>query len=470
MVLHGIEPNKFTFIFLLKAYSLIPIGYKEEGKVVHGKVFKFGYYFDSFVRNGLMNFYSKCGDVKLAYRVFEELRSENVVNWNTMVGGFMSCGEIEKGRKLFDEMPERNVESWNVVISGYCKSGFVDVGRLLFDRMSKRDLFSWSAMISGYVQSRRGSEGIELFKEMQNDGIRPDGVILSSVLSACGQIGALDMGRWIYAYAGRNKVKYDVFLGTSLVDMYAKCGCIDEALRVFDSMVNKNVCTWNAIICGLAMHGYGGKVLELYKQMESANVAPNDVTFVGVLCACCHIGLVDEGRRQFNRMKKEFGIIPKIEHYGCMVDILGRTGLIHEAKDLIRSMPMDPNIVVLGAFLSACKLHGFTTVGDDVMRHLQNLAPEDGGCYVLLSNIYADVNQWDKVVEMRKMMKGMRVEKKIPGCSFIEVNSVVHEFLVDDKLHPNWRELCVIIDRLSTHLEFEGYVPNPSLVLYNIAE
>ncbi|KAF5188965.1 Pentatricopeptide repeat, partial [Thalictrum thalictroides] len=402
-----------------------------------------------------MNLYSKCGDIKAAYQLFDEVPSENIVNWNTMIAGFLVCGDIGKARELFDQMPERNVESWNVLISGYSKCGLLEAARSLFDQMPKRDLFSWSVMISDYAQCRRAAEALELFKEMVNVGLRPDVVLLSSVLSACGQIGALEMGKWIHSYVDRNSLKYDVFLGTSLIDMYAKCGCINVALQVFHNMSNKNACTWNAIICGLAMHGYGANVLELYKDMESAHVKPNDVTFVGVLSACCHIGSVDEGRRQFNRMTKDFHIIPKIEHYGCMVDILGRAGLIDEAKDLITSMPMEPNIVVLGAFLGACKLHGFTNVGDDVVRHLQNIAPGDGGCYVLLSNIYADENQWDKVAKMRKLMKQRGIEKKTPGCSSIEVNSVVHEFVVDDKLHMNWREIYLIIDRLRTHVEVE---------------
>ncbi|OVA14867.1 Pentatricopeptide repeat [Macleaya cordata] len=450
-----VKPTKFTFVFVLKAYSLIPSF--QEGKLVHGKLVKFGFCNDVYLRNGLIHMYSKCGDIRSAHLLFDEMPERNVVNWNTMIVACFDCGDIEGGRKLFDEMPERNVESWNAIISGYSKWDFVDVARSLFDMMPEKDLFSWSGMISSYVRSRRAKEALELFEDMmQNSGVKPDSVTMVSVLSACSQIGALEMGRWIHAYVGRNKLKYDVFLGTSLIDMYANCGCINIALEMFNSMPCRNIFSWNAILCGLALNGLGSNALELFERMNLEHVKPNDVTFVGVLCACCHIGSVNEGRRQFNRMVTEFGIAPKIEHFGCMVDILGRAGLIDEAKELVQNMPMDPNIVVLGALLSACRIHGVKDVGEEVLKQLHKLEPGDGGCYVLLSNINAADNRWDEVMKTRKMMRDMGVEKKIPGCSSIEVNSVVHQFLADDKLHPNWREVYEAIDRLSTHLEVEG--------------
>ncbi|KAF8387832.1 hypothetical protein HHK36_026493 [Tetracentron sinense] len=464
----GVEPNKFTFVFVLKAYSLKPS--YQEGRVVHGKVVKLGMHLDEFLRNGLIHMYSKCGNIGSAHCLFIEVPSNNVVNWNTMVTACFACGDTERGRRLFDEMTDRNVESWNTVISGYSKWGKVDVARSLFDVMPERDLVSWSGMISSYVHSRRATDALDLFKQMQVSGVRPDSVTMVSILSACSQIGALDMGRWIHTYVGKNNLKYDVFLGTSLVDMYAKCGCIDIALQVFNCMPQRNICSWNAMLCGLAMHGHGAEALAVFKQMESAHVGANDVTFVGVLCACCHIGSVDEGHRQFNRMCNEFNISPKVEHYGCMVDILGRAGLIDEAKKLIKNMSVEPNVVVWGAFLSACKIHGDTNIGEDMVRHLQKLATGDGGCYVLLSNIYAAENRWDEVSKMRKMMRRMGVEKKNPGCSSIEVESVVHEFLVGDKLHPYWREIYEVTNRIHCHLEVEGYAPNPSLVLYSIDE
>ncbi|XP_042518591.1 pentatricopeptide repeat-containing protein At5g48910-like [Macadamia integrifolia] len=464
----GFEPNKFTFLFVLKAYSLIPNS--QEAIILYGKLLKLGFYFDEFIRNALIHVYLKCGDIMAARLLFDEIPTDNVVIWNTMISGCFNYGDTESAQKLFDEMPNRNVASWNAVISGYSKCGHIDVARSVFDVMPEKDLVSWSVMISSYVQSRRAGEALNLFKEMQLSGIQPDGVTMASVLSACAQVGALDMGRWIHAYVAKNKLRHDVFLGTSLVDMYAKSGCIDTALQVFNSMPQRNVCSWNAMLGGLAMHGRGADTLALFREMESSGLAPNDVTFVGVLSACNHIGSVDEGRRQFDRMENEFNIKPKIEHYGCMVDILGRSGLIDEAKTLIKNMPVEPNVVVWGALLTAFKIQGDTDVGEEVMRGLKKMAPGDGGCYVLLSNIYAAGNQWGEVEKMRKMMRNMGTKGKVPGCSSIEVSSVVHEFFVNDKSHPQCREVYELISRISKPLEVEGYVPNPSLVLYNIDE
>eukprot|EP00268_Persea_americana_P033436 TRINITY_DN33109_c0_g2_i1.p1 TRINITY_DN33109_c0_g2~~TRINITY_DN33109_c0_g2_i1.p1 ORF type:complete len:593 (-),score=101.32 TRINITY_DN33109_c0_g2_i1:398-2176(-) len=461
------EPNKFTFIFILKAYSMIPTC--KEGRVVHGRLVKSRLLSDEFVCSALVCLYTKCGEIENAFQLFGENPTENVVTWNTMLAGCFASGDIDSAQRMLDEMPQRNVASWNAAISGYCKWGHVDLARAVFDKMPERDLISWSAMITGYNHSRRATEATRLFEEMLHAGIGPDCVTLVSVLSACSQIGALNMGKWIHAYVDRNKLRHDVVLGTSLVDMYAKCGCIDTALQVFHGIPYKNVFTWNAMICGLSMHGHGDAALSLFAQMELERVRPNDITFVGVLSACSHVGLVDEGRRQFDRMCKEYDIISKIEHYGCMVDLFGRAGLISEAKELIRNMPMEPNLVVLGALLNACKIHGDINDMEGVLKHLLKLGPGDGGCYVLLSNMYARRNRWGDVVKMRRLLRDMGLER-FPGCSSIEVNSMVHEFVVEDKSHPNWRDIFEALGRLNTHMEDEGYSPKSSLMLYDIDE
>ncbi|KAF5746734.1 pentatricopeptide repeat-containing protein [Tripterygium wilfordii] len=462
----GVELNRFTFLFILKAYGLRTS--LKEGRVIHEKIVKVGFCADMFIHNALINMYAKCGDIEAAYRVFVEMPSTSVVVWNTLITGFFNCSNIDGGRMLFDQMPERNVESWNVVIGGYCKLGHVDSARSLFDIMPKRDLVSWGSMISGYVHNGRAMEALQLFQEMLSASFSPDNVTFTTVLSACAQIGALDMGRWIHANLKSNKLMNDVFLATSLVDMYAKCGCIDIASELFHSMSCKNLCSWNAMLSGLAMHGYGFAALELFKEMESTCVAPNDVTFVAVLAACSHIGSVDEGRKQFNGMRNKYNLTPKIEHYGCMIDIFSRAGLIKEAKELIQDMPMEPNVIIWGALLNACRIYGYDDIGDDVVECLQKLASEDGGCYILLSNIYAAKNRWSEVEKIRKLMRELRPEKNIPGFSSIEVNGLVHEFFVEDRLNSNGREINQVVERLGTHLEAVGYVPNPLLFLCNV--
>lgn len=460
MRLRGVESNKFTFLFVLKAYGLRP-NYRG-GRIVHGKLVKGGLCSDSFTRNALIHMYLKCGSIDDAHLLFDETPYQNVVTCNTMMMGCFGCGDTERARRMFDEMPERDIGSWNVVVGGYAKLGHVDIARSLFDSMPERDLVSWGSMISAYVQNGRAAEALELFKEMMLAGVTPDNIIITSILSACAQTGSLDMGEWIHAYMKKNKLRHDIFLDTALVDMYGKCGSINTAFEVFNAMPKKNLCSWNAMLSGLAIHGHGFAALELFKQMESSGVEPNDITFVAVLSACSHIGSVEDGWNKFNQMEKIFNVTPKVEHYGCMVDILCRQGLINEAQELIRTMPMEPNVVIWGALINACKVYGYTDIGEDVKEYIQKLVSEDGGCYVLLSNIFAAKNQWSEVEKMRKIMKEMGIEKKIPGYSSIELENVVHEFFAEDRLHSKWSEISAVMERLNTHLEVECYEVNIS--------
>ncbi|XP_031491565.1 pentatricopeptide repeat-containing protein At2g20540-like [Nymphaea colorata] len=463
----GVPPNNFTFLFMLKTYSFM--GSCHEGRIIHGKIFRNGLDCDDYLHNALVSLYAKCGELESAQKLFEEMPQRNLATWNAMLNGYFIYGDVKVAQKLFDEMPERNVVSWNTMLGGYSRSGMLDLARSLFEVMPKKDLLSWSTMISGYIQSGQASEALELFHKMQLAGVGPDAVTMASVLSACAQIGALDTGKWVHAYVERKKLRHDVVLSTSLIDMYAKCGLIDMALQVFNTMQHRNLYSWNALICGLAMHGMGHEALEFFGHMGKSCIMPNQITFVGVLCACCHVGCVEEARRQFRCMTEHFDIDPTIEHYGCMVDVLGRAGLIDMAKEVIEEMPMQPNIVVWGALLAACKIHGNMKVGAAVVKHLMELAPSEGGCYVLVSNIYAAGRRWDEAAKMRKAMREMGVEKT-PGCSCIEVNSVVHEFVVHDQSHPQWEQIIELLDELNIHLEEEGYLPDPSLLLYDIAE
>lgn len=452
----GVQPYKFTFISILKACTAVrDVG---KGCCVHGSVVKVGLESDEYLRSALVNLYGCCGDAHAAYRLFMESPTNNCAVWNSMISVAFANGEIELARKLFDDIPERDSTTWNAAVNGYSKLGLMDLAKALFDQMPRRNLVSWSSMATGYVQSGRPREALKLFKEMLAAGVRPDGVTMATMLAACSQIGALDMGKWIHAYMGKSNLEFDVVLGTSLVDMYGKCGCIDLALQVFNRMKHKNISSWNAMLCGLAMHGCGDDALALFEEMESTNIEPTDVSFVGVLSACSHIGAVEEGRRQFHRMCTTFKISPKIEHYGCMVDLFSRAGLISEARDLILSMPMEPNTIILGTFLNACKIHGDLSTAELVVRHISRLFPSDVGCYVLLSNIFASRNEWDGVTRIRKMVKGMGAQK-IPGCSSIEVDSVVNEFTVNDWSHPRWRDMLDVIGQMATHLESEGYEP-----------
>lgn len=274
-------------------------------------------------------------------------------------------------------------------------------------------------MVSGYAQNFCSNEALMLFDEMIVEGVKPNGPTLASVLSACARSGGLELGERIHVFIQEKGIEVEVILGTALVDMYAKNGVISTARKLFDGMPERNIVTWNAMICGLAMHGYVEDALELFHKLERDEIAPNDITFVGVLSACCHAGLVEVGSEIFYSMRRVYGIEPKIEHYGCIVDLLGRVGRVMEAEELIRGMKWKADVVVLGALLAGCKNHGNVEIAERVVKAMLELEPNNHGVYVVLSNMYAEAARWEDVVRLRKVMRDEGL-KKIPGWSLVD--------------------------------------------------
>lgn len=393
----------------------------------------------------------------------------DIICWNTMVDGYLKCGDVEAAKELFECMPDKNIGSWNAMISGFAKCGMIEEARKLFNEMDKRDEISWSAIIDGYIKGGYYKEALEVFNEMQREDIRPRKFILSSVLAACANVGALDQGRWIHTYVKRNSMRMDAVLGTALVDLYAKCGRLDMAWEVFEKMIEKEVYTWNAMIGGLAMHGRAEDAIGLFSKMQREKLKPNEITFVGVLNACAHSGMVDEGLAILDSMKNVYGIEPEMEHYGCVVDLLGRAGLLKEAEELISSMPMEPNAAVLGALMGACRIHGHVELGERVGKVLLELEPKNSGRYALLSNIYAKAGRWDDVEKVRRLMKERGI-KTTAGSSMIDVGGIVHRFKMADSSHPQKKEIYLMLDRIFERLHMEGYSPKTSQVLFDIKE
>ncbi|KAK1418290.1 hypothetical protein QVD17_27433 [Tagetes erecta] len=433
-MMETVTPNKFTFPSVLKACA--KTGRIEEGKMIHCVVVKFGLENDGFVLSNLVRMYVMCGAMSDAVMLFESkkmsLEMGEVVLWNVMVDGYVRLGEVGNAHKLFDEMPQRSVVSWNSMISGYAQNGF-------------------------FV------EALELFREMQMEEM-PNYVTLISVLPAVSRLGALDTGKWVHFFAVKNGMKVDdPVLGSALIDMYSKCGSIDEAIQLFNTLSRKNVVTWNSIINGLAIHGRANEALYHFTKMQESGIAPNDVTYISVLTACSHGGFVDKGLAIFDQMVRTEGLAPRIEHYGCMVDLLGRAGRLKEAEELILSMPDEPDDVVLKALLGACKKHGNIEIGERVGKRLLENNPEDGAPYVALSNMYASLANWDGVMETRLMMKQNEV-KKDPGCSWIEVDGAIHEFVVADESHAKANDICMMLEEMKEKLRLAGYKPDTSQV------
>ncbi|XP_039062458.1 pentatricopeptide repeat-containing protein At5g66520-like [Hibiscus syriacus] len=418
MLQSGFLPNNYTFSFVLRACT----ENSTLGLASHAQVIKLGWESYDFVLNGLIHLYA---------------------NWNSM----------EAARKLFDVSTARDVITWTALINGYVKSGQADLARELFGQMPERNAVSWSAMITGYIHMGMFSQALELFNSMQLSGLHPNHAGIVGALTACASLGSLDHGRWIHAYVDRNGMELDRVLGTALVDMYAKCGCIEIAYSVFEKMPDKDVFAFTSLISGLANHGRSADAIRLFARMQSEKVFPNEVTFISVLSACSRMGLVDEGLRIFNCMSAVYGIEPGVQHYGCLVDLLGRAGLLEEAKRFVGEMPMEPDSYVLGALLNSCRVHGDVELGKEMVESLVERGLDHGGVHVLLSNMYASSNRWDRVVKVREEMGTKKVRKE-PGCSLIEIGGRMSEFVAGDMSHLLVEDVMLVLLGIDNHLKF----------------
>ncbi|KAJ6877640.1 pentatricopeptide repeat-containing protein [Populus alba x Populus x berolinensis] len=350
---------------------------------------------------------------------------------------------------MFDEMSERNVVSWTAMISGYTRLGEIENAISLFDEMPERDVPSWNAVISGCAQNGLFTRAITIFKKVQHRDIRPNQTTVVCALSACGHTGMLHVGKWIHGYVYRNMRSSDSFVLNALVDMYGKCGCLKEAKKVFYATSKKSLTSWNSMINCLALHGQSERAICVFEEMLHyvADVRPNEITFLGLLNACTHGGLVEKGRFYFQMMTLNYGIEPEIEHYGCLIDILGRAGRLEEALEVLREMKIQPDEVVWGSLLNGCKIHGRADLAEFAVKKLLEIDPNNGGYGITLANVYGKLGKWDDVRRVRKMLKELNVPKT-PGCSWIEVDNKVSQFHSVDKSHPRAEEIYQILENL----------------------
>ncbi|CAH8392241.1 unnamed protein product [Eruca vesicaria subsp. sativa] len=365
---------------------------------------------------------------------------------NALIDMFCKCGCLDKARPVFDSMRNKNVKCWTSIVTGYVSNGRIDEARELFERSPVKDVVLWTAMMNGYVQFNRFDEALELFRCMQTEGIKPDNFVLVSLLKGCAQTGALDQGKWIHGYIDENRVTVDKVVGTALVDMYAKCGCIETALEVFYETKERDTASWTSLIYGLAMNGMSGRAIDLYHELENVGIRLDDITFVAVLTACNHGGFVAEGRRVFHSMTKVHKIQPKAEHYSCLIDLLCRAGLLEEAEELIDEMrnERDETLVpVYCSLLSAARNYGNVELAERVAKKLEKVEVSDSSAHTLLASVYASANRWEDVTNVRRKMKDLGI-RKLPGCSSVEIDGVPHEFIsVED--HPKMDEINTML-------------------------
>ncbi|KAG8663198.1 hypothetical protein MANES_01G186900v8 [Manihot esculenta] len=497
----GFVLNEYTFGSALCACS----GLKDLklGTQIHGLMLKSQFSLDVYMGSALVDIYSKCGFVDCAQRVFDGMRERNVVSWNSLItcyeqngaarealevfermmdSGFeldeitlasvisacaslaavkqgleihacvvkcdklrddlilsnalvdmyAKCGRVNEARCVFDRMPFRNVVSET--------SASVKAARLVFANMMERNVISWNALIAGYTQNGENEEALGLFCLLKREGVCPTHYTFGNLLMPA-HTHVLKHGFQFQSIEGS-----DVFIGNALIDMYMKCGSVDEGCRIFENMVERDYVSWNAMIVGYAQNGCGIEALELFRKMLACGEKPDHVTMIGALCACSHAGIVEEGRHFFSAMTEEYGVVPLKDHYTCLADLL-------------EAMPMQPDAVVWGSLLAACKVHHNITLGEYAAEKLLEIDSTNSGPYVLLSNMYAEVGRWKDAVRVRKLMRHQRVIKQ-PGCSWIEILGQVHVFMVKDKKHLQRNEIYLLLKILIENMKRAGHVPD----------
>ncbi|XP_020203161.1 pentatricopeptide repeat-containing protein At1g05750, chloroplastic [Cajanus cajan] len=427
-----IEPNYITFITLLSACAHYPSERSISfGTTIHAYTCKLGLHVnDVMVGTALIDMYAKCGRVDSARLVFDHMGIRNLVSWNTMVDGYMRNGRIEDALQVFDGLPVKNV-------------------------------ISWTALIGGFVKKDYHEEALECFREMQLAGVEPDYVTVIAVIAACANLGTLGLGLWVHRFVMTRGFRNNVRVSNSLIDMYSRCGCIELARQVFDRMRHRTLVSWNSIIVGFAVNGLADEALSYFNSMQKEGFEPDGVSYTGALTACSHAGLIDEGLRIFENMRRVRRILPRIEHYGCLVDLYSRAGRLEEALNVLKNMPMKPNEVVLGSLLAACRTRGDIGLAENVMNFLIDLDPGGESNYVLLSNIYAAVGKWDVANKVRRRMKERGIQKK-PGFSSIEIDSSIYKFVAGDKSHEENDHIYAALELLSFELQLCGYAPDLS--------
>ncbi|XP_052191486.1 pentatricopeptide repeat-containing protein At4g14820 [Diospyros lotus] len=428
---------------------------------------------DEMILSTVLSACGRAGNLNCGKAIHELITEKDMVLDSHLVSAlitmYSSCGSMELAQDLYDQLSSKNVVVSTAMVSGYSKLGKVEAARLIFDQIDEKDLVCWSAMISGYAESEHPQEALDLFNEMQVLGIKPDHITMLSVVSACANLGALEKSKWIHKHVDKYGFSEALSISNALIDMYAKCGSLEGAREVFNRMHRRNVITWTSMISAFAMHGDAANSVKLFNQMKAENIQPNGVTFVSVLYACSHAGLVDEGQKIFASMVNEYNIVPKHEHYGCMVDLFGRANLLREALELVEQMPLAPNVVIWGSLMAACRVHKEVELGEFAAKRLLDLEPNHDGAHVLLSNIYAKERRWEDVREVRRLMKHKGVFKE-RGCSRLELNNEIHEFLMADRSHKQADEIYAKLDEVVGDLKLVGYAPNTCDVLVDVNE
>ena len=499
----GVESNQFTFPSILRACGAVMAC--DFGSQVHGCIVRTGFGANIFVQSALVDMYAKCRDLNSAKRVLGNMEFDDEVSWNSLILGCVREGFEEEALSFFQKMRSRDMkideytlpsvlnsfasmkvmqnaisvhcliiktgfEAYklvnNALIDMYAKQGKLDCAIMVFSKMVDKDVVSWTSLVTGYSHNGSYEEAIKLFCKMRISGVYPDQIAVASVLSACAELTVMDFGQQIHATLVKSGLESSLSVDNSLVTMYAKCGSIVDANRAFDNMPTRDVISWTALIVGYAQNGRGKHSLQFYDQMIATGTKPDYITFIGLLFACSHNGLLGSGRAYFEAMDKVYGIKPGPEHYACMIDLLGRSGKLAEAKGLLNQMVVAPDAVVWKALLAACRVHKELELGEMAAKNLFELEPMNSMPYVMLSNMYSAAGKWEDAARIRRLMRSRGICKE-PGYSWIETNSKVSTFMSEDRNHPLRNEIYSKIDEIIMLIKEAGYVPDMSFALHD---
>lgn len=469
-----------------------------EGIQLHGLAFKYGLGFNVCVANTILDMYGKCGALREACLIFDEMERRDAVSWNAIIAAHEQNEEVEKTLSLFVSMLQSTMEpddftfgsvvkacagqqalnpgmeihgriiksgmglDWFVgsaLVDMYCKCGMLVEAEKIHDRIEEQTTVSWNSIISGFSSQKQSENAQRYFSRMLEIGVIPDNFTYATVLDICANLATVELGKQIHAQILKLQLHSDVYIASTLVDMYSKCGNMQDSRLMFEKAPKRDYVTWSAMICAYAYHGLGEDAIKLFEEMQLLNVKPNHTIFISVLRACAHMGYVDRGMQYFQEMQSHYGLDPQMEHYSCMVDLLGRSGQVNEALKIIESMPFEADDVIWRTLLSNCKIPENVEVAEKAANSLLQLDPQDSSAYVLLSNIYANAGIWGEVSKIRSIMKNHKLKKE-PGCSWIEIRDEVHAFVVGDKAHPRSEEIYEQTRLLVDEMKWAGDVPD----------
>lgn len=503
----GFEASDFTFQAVLSAgIGLEDVAF---GQQVHGYSVKTNLVWNVFVANALLDFYSKHDCVNEARKLFYKMPEMDGVSYNVMITAYAWIGQVKESIDLFRELQftkfdrtnfpfatmlsiaantldlqmgqqlhsqaivtaaDSEVLVANSLVDMYAKCGKSEEAERIFVRLSSRSTVPWTALISANIQKGLLEEGLKLFREMHRVNVTADQATFASVLKASANMASISLGKQLHSYIIRSGFMSNVYAGSALIDMYAKCGSVKDAVQTFKEMPERNVVTWNALISAYAQNGDGEATLRAFGEMVQSGYKPDSVSFLCVLSACSHCGLVEKGLKYFNSMTQVYKLVPKKEHYASIVDVLCRSGQFDKAEKLITQMPFEPDEIMWSSVLNSCRIHKNHDLAKRAAQELFNMEVlRNAAPYVTMSNIHAAAGQWDSVRKVKKEMRE-RGLKKVPAYSWVEIKHKVHVFSANDKRHPQMKEILLKIDMLSEQMEKEGYMPDTSCALHNVDE